>query len=113
MDLSLETFLKTDPRDRSEEIGPTIFAVDEDAYLELVEHEEALKNSSAREVHVPIDEASVDVNAPVRVGCLKDQKLRIFLDNEGKDAHVHLVAKRASDEALVYTEPAMIKLIAI
>ena len=96
MDLSLETFLKTDPRDSSEEIGPTTLAVDEEAYMELVEHEEALKNSSSCEVHVPISEASVDVNAPDRVGWLKDQKLRIFLDNEGQDAHFHLVAKRAS-----------------
>ena len=113
MDLSLETFLKTDPRDRSEEMGPTNLAVNEDAYMELLKHEEALKRSPSRELQIPISEASIDVDAPDHLGWLKDQKLRIFLDNESHDAHFHLVAKRARDEALVYTEPAMIKLIAI
>jgi hypothetical protein len=113
MDLSLETFLKTAPRDTSEKVGPTSLSVDEDAYMELVEHQETLKVASSRETLVPIDDSTIDVNAPDHLGGLKDQQVRIFLDDEGQEAHFHLVAKRASDEALVYTEPAMIKLIAI
>lgn len=38
--------------------------------------------------------------------------MRIFLDDQGQGAHFRLVARRAADEALVYTEPAMVKLIA-
>ena len=36
--------------------------------------------------------------------------MRIFLDDQRQEAHFHLVARRAADEALVYTEPAMIKM---
>ena len=32
--------------------------------------------------------------------------MRIFLDDQRQEANFHLVARRAADEALVYTEPA-------
>jgi hypothetical protein len=113
MKLSLETFLKLDTQDASEKVGPTSLSVDEGAYMELVEYEETLKVASSRETLIPIDDSTIDVDAPDHLGGLKEQKVRIFLDEEGREAHFHLVAKRASDEALVYTEPTMIKLIAI
>ena len=62
MDLSLETFLKTAPRDTSEKVGPTSLSVDEDSYMELVEHQETLKVASSRETLVPIDDSTIDAD---------------------------------------------------
>ncbi len=113
MDISLETFVKQDPSFSSETAGATSITVQESGYLELESLEEKLKASQERELLVPVRDKSVEVSVPGGVGALEDQKLRIFLDEQGEEGYFHLVARRASDDALVYTEPAMIRLVAV
>ena len=113
MDISVETFLKPNPESISDTVGQTRLSVSESTYLELVELEETLKDRTSRELMVAVDDHAIDVRAPRNLGSLREQQVRIFLDGEGQAGHFHLVAKRSSDGALVYTEPTMIRLLAV
>ncbi len=113
MDISLDTFLKPEPAAASEIVGRTRLSLDEGAYRQLFELEEKLKERATRELLVDAEECAIDVNAPQEIGDLKEPQVRVFLDKEGEAGHFHLVATRASDDALVYTEPTMIRLMAV
>ncbi len=113
MDISVDTFLKPDLGTASETVGRTTMSLDESAYQKLVEVEELLKDRSSQEMLVPVDEHEIDVSAPGDLGDLTEQKVRVFLGTDEQAGHFHLVAKRASDRALVYTEPTMIRLVAV
>lgn len=112
MELSVETFLKPTPQASSETVGQARLSLNESVYQQLTDLEQTLKNSASKEVTIAASEHDIDIDSPSDVGALKDKKVRVFLDRENQAGHFHLVAKRSSDEALVYTEPAMIRLVA-
>ena len=111
MDITVETFLKQQPGDTSEPVGPTRLSLDESAYRDLLKLEERLLDSGSEELLV--EAQSVDIEAPSELGRLDAPRMRIFLDPSKEAAHFHLVAKRDTDGALVYTEPTMIRMIAV
>ena len=113
MEISVDTFLKKNPRATSETVGRTTLCVEEKAFLELAEMEQTLQDSASRELTVPAAEGAIDIDAPRALGALQDPMVRVFLDRESQAGHFHLVAKRAQDQALVYTEPTMIRLVAM
>lgn len=113
MDISVETFLKPDPGATSESVGLTRLSVEESAYVELMELEENLKDSNNRETMVSAETHAIEVSTPQKIGELKEPQVRVYLDSQSGLGHFHLVAKRASDNALVYTEPTMIRLVAV
>ena len=111
MEITVETFLKQKPQDKSETVGPTRLSMDDTAYQKLLQLEERLQSIESREMLVDAD--SVVVDAPAEIGGLEDIKVRVFLDQTAEAAHFHLVAKRSSDDALVYTEPAMLRVVPV
>ncbi|TDG15983.1 hypothetical protein E2F43_07095 [Seongchinamella unica] len=111
MDITVETFLKEKNQNTSEPVGPTRLTLDESAYRDLVKLEQRLLSTEMPELLV--DAEAVDVAAPSELGPLDNQQMRLFTDPAEDAAHFHLVARRSSDGALVYTEPTMIRLVAV
>jgi hypothetical protein len=102
MEITVETFLKPNPQAESEAAGRTTLVIDENAFLAL---------EKAEELYAVRDQ-DIDVDLPSDIGALKEENVRIFLSPGSEAGHFHLVARRAEDDALVYTEPAMIRLVA-
>ncbi len=113
MELSVDTFLKSTPEAKSDVVGRTTITVDEEGFRQLEKLEESLKSSGSEELLAPVHEAAIQAEVPADLGEIRDQKVRIFLGEDGETGQFHLVAKRVDDEALVYTEPTIIRLIAV
>ncbi|RLQ21762.1 hypothetical protein DWB85_10770 [Seongchinamella sediminis] len=111
MNITVETFLKAQPGDSSEPVGPSRLTLDDSAYQNLLKLEQQLMESDSPELVIPA--RRVDVDAPAGVGPLDAPQMRVFLDPSKDAAHFHLVARRGSDGALVYTEPTMIRMLAV
>ena len=111
MDITVETFVKEQPGNSSEPMGPTRLSLNEAAYRDLLKLEEQLVDSESRELMVGAN--TVDIDAPAKIGSLAEPQMRLFLDPSKDAAHFHLVAKRSTDGALVYTEPTMIRMLAV
>jgi len=111
MNITVETFLKQQPGDTSEPVGPTRLSLEEPAYRDLLKVEERLLDSGQEELLV--EAQRVDIETPSGLGPLDAPRMRVFLDPSKEAAHFHLVAKRSTDGALVYTEPTMIRMVAV
>lgn len=111
MDITVETFVKPQAGESSEAMGQTRLSLDDKTYRELLKLEERLLDSESEELMIAA--GSVDIDAPAKLGSLAEAKMRLFLDPSQDAAHFHLVAKRSTDGALVYTEPTMIRMVAV
>ena len=112
MELAVETFRKPTKNAPSEAVGISKVTVDEAAYRALEHLEERLTASDQEEMTVAIDEESPAVETPETLNELKDTRIRLFLDDNNA-AHFHVTARLAQDNSLIYTEPTMIRLVAM
>ncbi|SRR6056297_2615094 len=113
MELALDTYRKATAQDSSEEIGRTKLTIEPEDYRELERLEESLKESGQPEMLVSIREGMFDIETPEGHGDLLEPRLRMFLDHETEAALFHVVATSSADNSLIYTEPALVRLVAM
>lgn len=113
MDIALDTFKKPAPGMPSENIGRSTITIDETGYLSLERLEQKLLDSGQAELLVDTDEKTLQLHAPVDQEDLRDTRIRLFLDNDTRAGLFHLVAQHARDESIIYTEPTLVRLVAV
>ena len=112
MELALETFRKPAKTAPSEAIGISKVVIDETAYRALEKLEKRLTVSEESELLVAAKDEPLAIKAPEAFDDLRNTRIRLFLDDSDA-AHFHFTARRAEDNSLIYTEPAMIRLVAM
>ena len=112
MELALETFRKPTQQAPSESIGISKVVVDETAYRALEKLERQLTASEHPVLLVAAESEPLDLEAPDAFSDLRNTRIRLFLDDTDA-GHFHFTARRAQDNSLIYTEPAMIRLVAM
>jgi len=70
--------------------------------------ESELSTSRAAETFVAADMEALALEMPAAVGVLSDCRFRVYLGPLDDRGQFHLVGHRASDNALVYTNPVMV-----
>ena len=113
MELALETYRKAPTHTISEEIGRSKLTIGQGEYRELERLEAKLKDSGKAEILVDLREREIEIETPDAHADLKDTKVRMFLDGEAQAGLFHVVAKSAVDDSLIYTEPTLVRLIAL
>lgn len=113
MELRLETFRKTANESNSEEIGQSRITIGQAEYRELERLEKKLKDSDENEMMIDLTNRDVEIETPDASGELKDTKVRLFLDEEAQAGLFHVVAKSAMDDSLIYTEPSLVRMVAL
>jgi hypothetical protein len=113
MELALETFRKTASDERSESIGHSKMVVRDASYRALARLEEALKGREQNEMMIDIDANKLQLDTPDECSDLSDCKIRLYIDEESRAGLFHVVGRQARDNSLIYTEPAMVRLIAL
>jgi hypothetical protein len=112
MEIAVETFRKPTKNAPSEVVGISKVTVDEAAYRTLEKLEERLTASEKDEMTVATDEGSPALETPEALNDLRDTRIRLFLDDNNA-AHFHVTARLQQDNSLIYTEPTMIRLVAM
>ena len=113
MNLSLDTYRKSSSHQTSENIGRSSIVVGDAGYRALGELEERLKRLDQTELLMDMESGSFQVNAPDGCEDLRDCKVRLFLDDETDSGLFHIVGRLARDNSLVYTEPTVVRLLAL
>tara|TARA_R110002049_G_scaffold223668_1_gene395314 strand:- start:792 stop:1133 length:342 start_codon:yes stop_codon:yes gene_type:complete len=113
MELALETYRKAKTHDSSEEIGRTKLTINPEDYRKLEHLEETLKKSGQSEMLLNIKDGMFDIDTPQGNGNLLEPRLRMFLDQETEAALFHVVARSSADNSLIYTEPTLVRLVAM
>jgi hypothetical protein len=113
MEIALETFKKPGTDTPPENIGRSTVTIDEAGYLALSRLEQELLESGQREVLMDTDERTIQIVPPVNQSELRDSKIRVFLDEETRAGVFHVVARHARDNCMIYTQPTMVRLVAI
>ncbi|KAA1191902.1 hypothetical protein F0M18_10265 [Pseudohalioglobus sediminis] len=113
MELALETFRKTARQSPSDPIGIASFKVDEDTYKMLEKLENRLKDEGSRELFHEVHPRELELDMPDKCGEISDCKLRLYLDAESGAGHFHVVAEEQHNGNLIYTEPTMIRMVAL
>ena len=112
MQLSLDTYCKTEGRP-SREIGRSTVEVSAGGFRALESLEEKLRASEQQELYADADEASITLELPEAIDSLTDCQVRVFLGGEEQAAHFHLVGREANEGSLVYTNPVMVRMVAV
>lgn len=113
MELSLDTFIEESGRSDDESVGRSTVSIGDESFVKLAELESALKEATSDEILVDAASHHIDLQAPSELGRLGELKVRVFLDPESQLGVFHLIAKRESDAAEVFTEPTMIRMVAL
>lgn len=113
MELTLETYRKANTESSSTEIGPSKVTIEQAKYREIEELEAKLKDSGQNEILVDFKQGELDIEAPRAHSALKEVKLRLFMDEEAEAGLFHVVAKSAEDNSLIYTEPTLVRMVAL
>jgi len=112
MEIALETFRKPAMDMPSETIGRSTITIGETGYLELEKLEKQLLDSGQTELMVDTDGRAMQLDTPIKQDDLRETRIRVFLDEDAQ-AGFHIVAKHAQDDSLIYTEPAMVRLVVV
>lgn len=113
MELALETYRKPALIGSSESVGYAKVMVGNGGYRELERLEERLRESEQDELMLDIDASDIELELPDDCGDMSDCKVRVYLDGETRAGLFHVVGRSSRDSSLVYTEPAMVRLIAL
>lgn len=113
MDIALETFKQPAANLPPENIGRSTVSIGEEGYLALSRLEQELQRSGQDELLLDADQNTIQLDAPIKEDELHDSKVRVFLDEDTKAAVFHLVARHSRDNSMIFTEPTMLRLIAI
>ncbi|BFM18500.1 hypothetical protein R50073_46830 [Maricurvus nonylphenolicus] len=106
--LSVEGWHKPDMNSPSIPIGLLNFRVSEQYHLLLERAEDEMEQTHEPERFIDIDMDSMELETPAECGALKDCQLRVYLDQREHRGQFHLIAHRASDDSLVYSNAVMI-----
>ena len=106
--LSLEGWNKPDPGAPSIPIGLLNFRVSEKYHLMLEEAEDEMALSHEPERFIDIDMDTMELETSAECGALTDCQLRVYLDKHEHRGQFHLVAHRADDHSLIYSNAVMI-----
>jgi hypothetical protein len=60
-----------------------------------------------------LDRDAFALDTPEACGELGECKVRLYLDDASGAGHFHVVGREARDNSLIYTEPAMVRLVAL
>ena len=113
MELALETYRKPTLEGSSESVGHARVVVRDGGYRALERLEERLRESEQDELMLDIGASDIELELPDECGDMSDCKLRVYLDGETRAGLFHVVGRTSRDSSLVYTEPAMVRLIAL
>lgn len=84
------------------------FHISDSCHIELEAAEEELLKTQAPEKFVDVEMTSLELEMPPEIGPLSDCQFRVYLGPLDSRGQFHLVAHRASDNGLVYTNPVMV-----
>lgn len=84
------------------------FYISPACHLALEAAEEELDKTHALEKFVDVDMDVLKLEVPAEVGPLSDCRLRVYLSPLDNRGQFHIVAHRASDNGLVYTNSVMV-----
>lgn len=106
--LTIEGWCKPDAGARSQPIGMLHFRVAENYHLLMEQAEETMQQSQENEQLIDVDIDTMELETPAVIGSLTDCQYRVYLGPDDQRGRFHLVAHRASDNALVYSNSVMI-----
>ena len=114
MQLTLETWNRADGSEHLEEVGHTAIRMDDDKFQQIARTEQTLRQrDSSHEAFIDAEASKVQIKPPPGIGGLVDCKLRVYLNEEDRSGHFHLIARREADNSMVYTKAVMIKMVAL
>ncbi len=105
--MTLDSWCKPVGADRSFPIGMIRFRVNDDYHLALEQEEERLEKEGRDETMLSVDAREMEMDLPSECGELSDCSMRLYLGDDHR-GQFHLVAHRASDGALIYTNAVMV-----
>ena len=105
---TLESWCKETGELYSSPIGHIHFRINENCRLLLEEAEIALQETHKPEAFVPIDMSTMELETPPECGRLSDCQLRVYLRPSDDRGQFHLVAHRAMDGSLIYSNAVMV-----
>lgn len=106
--MSLESWCKPKGFEQSIASGVIGLRINDDYHLTLEQEAARLEKEGIREKLIPIETGELEMTLPSELGEISDCSLRLYLDEEHR-GHFHLVAHRASDDALIYTNAVMVE----
>ena len=106
--LSIEGWSKRSTDNRSQPGGILHFRVDEQCHRAMERAEQALQFNMSGEQIIDVDRETLELAAAAEYGEITDTKFRVYLGGDDHRGHFHLVARRVSDDALVYSNSVMI-----
>ena len=84
------------------------FRVAEKYHCAMERAEEALQINRGGEQFIDVDLATLELDAAPEYGDIADPRFRVYLGSADQRGHFHLVARRANDDALIYSNSVMI-----
>lgn len=109
--LSIEGWCKPEGASESTRIESLHFRVSEEAHLEMEKAEKRMQESGEREAFVAADMNTLELATSDDCGELTDCKFRVYLSGDDHTANFHLVAKRVSDGALIYSDAVLVEFV--
>lgn len=109
--LTIEGWCKPEGASKSTRIESLHFRVSEEAHLAMEDAEEKLQDSGTTEVFVTPDMEGLELQTSADCGELTDCKFRVYLNADDQTSNFHLVAKRVSDGALIYSDAVLVEFI--
>ncbi len=107
-DLTIEGWRKTGDDQKSTPVGNISFHIDEELHLRLEQAEDQLQESHEPEILIDVDSQRLNLQTPADIGELSGCRFRVYLHQGDERGHFHLVANRAADGSLVYTNAVMV-----
>ena len=77
----------------------------------LEELEKELMQSDEDTLLRDVSPETIHLETPAACGDLKECQLRLVHENDLEASHVHVVARQASDNSLVYTDTVMVRML--
>ena len=111
MQLTLDTYRKDAPGQASQELGISTLEFAEPEIRLLEELEKELMQSDEDTLLREVSPEAIHLETPAACGELKDCQLRLVHENDLEASHVHVVARQASDNSLVYTDTVMVRML--
>jgi len=109
---TLDAWCKPPGAARSSAIGNIHFHVSDEMHLKLEQAEEVLaKRDAEREMEIPVDQASLELDLPPECSALEDCHFHVYMRKDYERGQFFLVGHRAGDHALVYSNAVMVDLL--
>ena len=106
--LSIDGWRKPDANAKSIPIGELHFRVHEKYHLMMEKAEQELAETHQPEAFIDVDKDTMELETPNDCGDLVNCRFRVYLDDFDHRGHFHLVAERAGDHSLVYSNAVMV-----